>query len=187
MKKILALFLSLTSLVSSTEASQYCYDVNLSTLYIRGQLEDGDAKKVKSAIDRYNPRNLQITSTGGSAIDGFKIGEYVFKKKINTIASNYCLSACAFIWLAGADRYVDNSISTTVGVHSPYDSRTDKVDNYARKITYEYLFNINIKKIIAMEILTYQGRDSLLVLDPDKMKEWGLEWKKTQKKTKKCV
>lgn len=187
MKKLAAILMSMSVMITAADAAQYCYDKSNKTLYVRGDIVNGDAKKIKGAIDSFSPEIVSITSTGGDAIDGFSIGKHIFQKKIKTHVSDYCFSACAFMWLAGKERLIDITKNTRIGVHAPYDTKTNKIDSYARKITEEYLFDIGIKKIVTLEILTYQGRESLLVLDPNKMKEWDLDWKKSNQKTKKCI
>lgn len=94
-------------------------------LLMQGPVTDGDLAKLKKsffenpAIDTVVLRN----SFGGDAWTGYRIGELLREKKVTTVASGWCVSACSRIFLGGVKRLFSNdyaATSTYVGFHGHY-------------------------------------------------------------------
>lgn len=50
--------------------------------------------------------SVELISFGGSVYEAIKIGELIRKRKLNTVLTSNCFSACTLIFLAGAERLV---------------------------------------------------------------------------------
>ncbi len=86
-------------------------------LKLRGDLRDGDFVHFRGYLGTERRiAGLDLDSDGGSLSEGFRIAMLVHQKQIATYVSGECDSACAFIFLAGAKRYV--APDAKIGVHS---------------------------------------------------------------------
>lgn len=81
------------------------------TLYISGKLEFGDEKLFLEALKRNSDISDIIFEDcmGGALQAGFHISQEIKRRKLNTIASNQCHSACSYAFLAGKTRKFDES------------------------------------------------------------------------------
>jgi hypothetical protein len=93
---------------------------NCFIITIDGPIEPGDHKKFRETIrnDNITHALVDLSSNGGVAIEGLGIGyaikELGFSTRVMTVDT--CASACAFIWLAGRERYLNGN----VGFHTAY-------------------------------------------------------------------
>lgn len=87
---------------------------------LTGAIETGDAEKFKSQIININQAIVILNSSGGSVIDGLAIGGHIRSNKFFTAVPNntMCVSACALIWLAGTQRFAEDS--SLIGFHAAY-------------------------------------------------------------------
>lgn len=108
-------------------------------VYLSGTILPGDYDKLKALTDPYRPDPapstdspvlLILNSGGGDFFEGVKIAEMVWHRGFSTLVegSGDCISACAFIFLAGnytqymGDRMISRAIEpgARLGFHSPY-------------------------------------------------------------------
>ncbi len=84
---------------------------------LRGDIRDADFVHFRGYLGTERRIvGLDLDSGGGSLYEGFRIAMLVHQKQIATYVSGECDSACAFIFLAGAKRYV--APDAKIGVHS---------------------------------------------------------------------
>ena len=86
-------------------------------LRLRGSIEHGDYRKFKALFA--NPRRivgLDLQSDGGSLYEGVRIAAMTHRKRLATFVEKECNSACAFIFLLGAKRYIGKDAK--IGVHA---------------------------------------------------------------------
>jgi hypothetical protein len=101
-------------------------------LKLLGDVRDGDYGRLKSALQNGSVVGLEITSGGGSLEDGVDIARVVRDKGLVVYASRECDSACAFIFLAAKERYMDRGCK--IGVHSVSNDR-EREDADSARIT----------------------------------------------------
>ncbi|MHC2435339.1 COG3904 family protein [Bradyrhizobium sp. USDA 4451] len=86
-------------------------------LKLRDDIRDGDFVRFRGYLGAERRIvGLDLDSGGGSLYEGFRIAMLVHQKQFATYVSGECDSACAFIFLAGAKRYV--APDGKIGVHS---------------------------------------------------------------------
>lgn len=75
-------------------------------VFVVGEIELGDAARFRSAVRNLPPAIVYLDGPGGKLIDALAIGDRVRERGDATaVATNaHCTSACALIWVAGAQR-----------------------------------------------------------------------------------
>ena len=70
---------------------------------------------------------LELASMGGSVTASLAIGRLARERGMKTVVprNTYCLSACAFVWVAGEERVVKKG--GIIGFHRPWHLRDGKV------------------------------------------------------------
>ena len=110
-------------------------DENGCQIYIKGIIEDGDFKKIKSFYDQgitYDPSGGEVgasgpliclSSPGGSLVEAIKIATLIKDRSSTIVLPNArCESACSIIFMAGSlNGIVSRSIysSSKLGFHAP--------------------------------------------------------------------
>lgn len=76
---------------------------------MRGPLEIGDQDKFIQVALQHPKAVVALQSDGGSIIAAIEIGKAIRLKQYSTLVPSdlYCASACALIWLAGNERFMD--------------------------------------------------------------------------------
>ena len=88
--------------------------VDRSTLKLQGELEWGEYEKFAAAFDG-DVKELVVTSNGGSAEDGVKIGLALAAQNVKVVVVDHCLSSCAnYLFVGGHERELRRGI---VGFH----------------------------------------------------------------------
>ena len=124
------------------------------TLHIVGSLTSYDAPVFGDLIERNGGiDHIIFTSDGGSMGTAMAIGRYIHEHGIATSVQGYCLSACAFTWLAGRKTGLSIEDGALVGIHVPF---TDKQSN----VTFEsvaagawYLGLIGAPQVLMTDIM----------------------------------
>lgn len=95
-------------------------------LIMSGAVVKGDYFSMTSLLDR-NPQVDTVVvrnSPGGHAFSGYGIGALIRARKLNTVVSGYCRSACSRVFLGGVERrFADDTPpgQTYVAFHGNYD------------------------------------------------------------------
>lgn len=93
---------------------------------ISGDIERSDAARFTDKINGISNAVVILDSPGGSVIDGILIGKSIRNNKFATAVpeNTLCASSCALIWLAGTQRFAEES--SVVGFHAAYVYRNGK-------------------------------------------------------------
>jgi hypothetical protein len=101
-------------------------------LKLRGDVSNGDYRRLKSVLQNSSVVGLEITSGGGSLEDGVDIARVVRDRGLVVYASKGCDSVCAFIFLAAKARYIGRGCK--IGVHSVSNER-EREDTDSARVT----------------------------------------------------
>lgn len=94
-------------------------------LIMSGRVEGNELGQLQDWLEK-NPDVDTIVlknSPGGDAGVGYRIGEYLREKGLNTLLAGYCLSSCSRMFLGGKQRGFSNELPlerTFVGFHGNY-------------------------------------------------------------------
>ncbi|MBL8698892.1 MAG: hypothetical protein JNK67_10995 [Alphaproteobacteria bacterium] len=103
-----AILLGLLLGARTAPAPAMSFDAAGDQLVLAGPVERGDFDRFKSIVERNRFKIdaiVLLDSPGGAAADGFMIGDLIREKRYRTIVAGACYSACALIFLGGAERY----------------------------------------------------------------------------------
>lgn len=96
-----------------------------------GEIQEGDVRAIKSAIQAANDRGkivatIRLNSNGGNLLEAVKIAAVVREGKIATAAlsGTTCASACFVIFAAGQEKYAH--YTAQVGVHGASDQQGEE-------------------------------------------------------------
>jgi hypothetical protein len=95
--------------ISPSLSATYNFDASKQEIVVNGDLDTPGESDIFLSMLKNHPETEGVRledSHGGIMSDGMKIGEAVYDGKLYTVASNFCYSACGYIWLAGAKKYV---------------------------------------------------------------------------------
>ena len=178
MKRFLLTLAALIGLVNPVLAADITHWGK--NLFILGELANQDYDKFYEIMAYHGDeiKDVWITSIGGSYNDGLLIGTDVKSLGLNTIALGECYSACAYIWLAGANRQVfehNPEDLTFIGIHMPaYVKDPSKpIPQWILRKTEWYLDLLELPESAKVEILATPN-EKMLLLGPNRMKSWGL-------------
>lgn len=105
-------FISVIFAVVSISQSACSRESNPITVKFRGQITEKSVQDFSNAIESIHQDQaiiLQITSEGGDALAGIKMGEIINQRKIFVLVNEYCISACAqYVFLASPHKEVAN-------------------------------------------------------------------------------
>jgi hypothetical protein len=95
-------------------------------LILSGEIERRDLDRVKATLAS-NDRIRYIVlrnSMGGNSWTGYRLGELFREKKLTTVVSGHCVSACSRLFLGGITRLFSDDFPpslTYIGFHGHYD------------------------------------------------------------------
>lgn len=179
MRTILALALSLL-LGSAALAADYALSEDETVVFVTGTIEPGDDVKFIDAIKDKPVTTVALNSGGGHFITSSNIGFYVYDHKLTTyVNEGECVSACAFIWLAGARRLATEL--TTPMIHAPYaqdengviDDSPETLALSSRLVGW-YFGAVGIRNFDFSTAVSFVPPFLLLSLTPSFMEEYGL-------------
>lgn len=108
MKRFLLYGAATLALCSAASAASIEYTISKAGAQwvdINGPITDGDFDRFKAVADKVAGKAVVfLNSTGGNLMTAILIGDYIHARAWPTFAPQLCTSACALIWLAGADR-----------------------------------------------------------------------------------
>ena len=99
-------------------------------LRLRGDVTDGDYRRLKDVLQNGSVVGLEIRSGGGSLEAGLDIARVVRDMKLVVYASKECDSVCAFIFFAARERFMGRDCR--IGVHSVSNERGKEDADSAR-------------------------------------------------------
>ena len=141
-RSLLAAFF-VASAVPSHAAQVVVYDGKPETpvIGINGQIEEADVDRFQGLAANRNNAMVLLRSNGGKLAPALRIGEMIRAKGYNTIVKDYCMSACALIWLAGSKRVM--TATAHIGLHQAY-SIAGQADGMANAIVGSYLTRLGL-------------------------------------------
>lgn len=118
-------------------------------VFIDGEIEEGDLHRVKQAVAELATPAVLLRSPGGDAREGMAIGRYLRSIGASTgVAPDFlCASACAMIWVAGANRYL--APTSLIGFHGAYttdSSGLTRVSGWGNALVGAYLFELGFSE-----------------------------------------
>jgi hypothetical protein len=124
------------------------------TLHIVGSLTGFDAPIFGDTIERNGGvDHIVFTSDGGSMGAAMAIGRYIYDHNITTSVQGYCLSACAFIWLAGRKTGLSIEDGALVGIHVPFSDTQSNVTLESVAAGAWYLGLIGAPEVLMLDIM----------------------------------
>lgn len=118
------IFIGSTCCAISTFAANLSVDFEKPTgrpiINLTGEIIQSDGDNFSAIAHRYQNAIVNLNSNGGSLLAGIQIGTIIRLRAFSTLVrgSNVCASACAYAWLAGVQRYVENN--SKIGFHAAY-------------------------------------------------------------------
>src|SRR5215471_18038085 len=94
-------------------------EVNQGRVTIDGDIGPKDFEVFKAKAGVLSQAIVVLRSNGGKVLPAIQIGEMVRMKGFATQVDEYCLSACALLWLGGAQPYM--AATAQIGFHAAYD------------------------------------------------------------------
>lgn len=96
-------------------------------IMIEGEITVGDDRRFSNAAARHTRAVVGLKSPGGAVDPALSIGRTIHRMGYATLVyDSTCVSACALIWVAGAERFV--TTSGKIGFHAIYTQ-----DGYGRQ------------------------------------------------------
>lgn len=124
------------------------------TLHIVGSLTSYDAPIFGDIIKRNGSiEHIVFTSDGGSMGTAMAIGRYIYEHNITTSVRGYCLSACAYTWLAGRRTGLSIEDGALVGIHVPFTDTESNVTLESVAAAAWYLGMIGAPEVLITDIM----------------------------------
>lgn len=122
MRKLLfsLMFFGSTGVSAAAITVQKLPTQDLHLVVISGRIERTDAAQFTDKINGITNAVVMLDSPGGSVLDGISIGKSIRNNRFSTAVpdNTLCASSCALIWLAGMQRFAEES--SVVGFHAAY-------------------------------------------------------------------
>lgn len=156
---------------------------NLACFEVTGVISQTDLKELANAVEFMKTSKakplFRLNSYGGDVEVAIAIGRQLRKFEATAItwSDGECYSSCVFI-LAGAVR---RGLSTTIGIHRPYSSRTDNRDYQAiqadqrriSKLAKEYLVEVNVSPTLYDAMVNIPS-EKIKLLSESELESYGL-------------
>jgi hypothetical protein len=149
-------------------------------MIVTGEIYDSELDDAAKLLQTGKVKRIVLVNSPGGNFDvGVALGMYVHTNGIDTEARGECMSACAYIWLAGTHRYYTSDAQ--IGIHTPGVVETDgsladpsdpmSVTGYEEAAW--YLGAIGIPGQLVMKIEQIH-MPQIGLLSPDVMQSYGL-------------
>lgn len=144
------------------------------TISFEGTFEEGDSKRLKSAMEAAGANTVYLNSNGGFAAEGFRIGILLRAKNATAIVKDgdVCLSACAIALLGAPTQQMDGILgfhvawSPTPGTYN----KGLKSGQLIGALTSKYMFNMGYTYQLMYLVSTITDSKTFLILDQDDLK-----------------
>lgn len=167
---IVATMMSCAATAADITVGQQNQGMNISII---GEITTGDYEKFKAIAAKLPAKSfVALDSDGGIILEAIQIGEMVRAKKFQTVAGGGCASACALIWVAGAERGTFDD--SHIGFHSAYNAITHQISGSANAIIGAYLSRLGYS-YTAIHYMTKVGPESMEWLTITKANQLGIK------------
>jgi len=142
-------------------------------IHVDGKIVPGDLARFKAALATTMGKTFVVlSSNGGDMIEAMMIGEIVRERQMVTVvlAEKVCASACALMWLSGAERMV--APKAAIGFHAAANTATGKESGAGSAMMGAYLWNLGYG-YRAIEWVASAAPDEMVWLQP-KAAELGI-------------
>jgi hypothetical protein len=162
-------------------------ELGANIIVISGEIVSGDYTRfLQTAAKIDNTDNVIVTMNGPGGLlwEAIQIGMHIHKNGYSTAAMDLCVSACAYVWLAGDRLAIDHVSGARIGFHAPYvRNKFGKVvnNNMGSAWLGAYLRDIGASYDIIGWVTSVDGSD-ILWLTPEIAKELEIDVKFITKK-----
>jgi hypothetical protein len=141
------------------------------TIALNGLIGPDDAETFQAKANLFPGKAMAIlNSPGGNLLAGLAIGEFIRLRGWSTYVSGECDSACAFIWLGGAQRLM--TPDAKIGFHAA--SMNGQETGLGNAVLVAYLNRIGLSHE-AVKYVTQTAPDDITYLTPVEAKRIGIE------------
>ncbi|MFZ6770859.1 ATP-dependent Clp protease proteolytic subunit [Undibacterium sp. Di26W] len=116
------------------------------TLILFGKVVPEDSQLFRKKLEEGPVKTVLMTeSPGGDMRAAYAIADLITKGKMNTAVNGNCLSACALIFMAGAERQMlasKHMEKTRLGFHAPHNKLTREISTAAIPRFREWLLKV---------------------------------------------
>ena len=173
---LLAIFASST--ISAAEITLYPDEKGgAAIIFVVGEIRPGDDEKFKKIAATTNNAIVSLNSAGGTIAAAMEIGKVIRLRDYTTAVdkSDSCASACALIWIAGAQRFIFEG--GKVGFHASYlDSEGKQIETgVGNALVGHYLSQLGFGQR-AVIFATAAPPDKILWLDSQNSISAGIEF-----------
>jgi hypothetical protein len=144
-------------------------------IHLAGEIKYDDRKRFQQVAQTFeSPRVVVfLEGPGGDLIAGLSIGDEIHSRGWRTVALDRCESACAYIWVAGAERIVGEG--AIIGFHAAVDMVTKQETGMGNALLGSYLTNMGFD-YNAIAGMTQTGPSGMRYLTVEAAKAWGLSY-----------
>jgi hypothetical protein len=149
----------------------YVEEDNPEIFYLVGDIDSRTAFNFKRAVSKYGtPTNLVLTSDGGLVHEGLLLALEIKELGLRTIVHDYCMSACFYVFMAGAEREVAGDL----GVHQISSSSDSlKSGQIALSDIIDVMNQLNVDRQVL--VLMFQTpSDDMHVFSEQEIRQYGL-------------
>lgn len=182
MKPVEYLFLGIMSALGSLGASASAAEIQLwksnsgtNHIYISGRITPQDEKVFSEVAIASKADTVILDSPGGSVNSALEIGRLIRSRGMKTVITrnNYCVSACALVWVAGARRIL--APGARVGFHASFTTKnsTQSESGVGNALIGRYLTLLDLPER-AVVFATTAGPDNLNWLNADNKGSAGI-------------
>lgn len=82
-------------------------DGDVNTVHYNGDVSAGDADALQRYIDMYEPATITLTSPGGLAQEGYRLGYVLMDYTGTVVVDKACMSACAVAFLGAPNKKIE--------------------------------------------------------------------------------
>jgi hypothetical protein len=147
-------------------------EADLPLISIVGDIEPNDADTFRARTYPLGKAAVVLTSAGGNLVAALRIGEMVKAKRFPTVVTDYCMSACTSIWLAGSPRTMTRN--ARIGFHQAYSGATRQVSGSGNALVGSYLTRLGLG-YAAVFYATSAGPDEMKWLTPEDARQVGID------------
>ncbi|MFZ6723423.1 ATP-dependent Clp protease proteolytic subunit [Undibacterium sp. Ji49W] len=148
--KQLFVFFTLCAILFSGNATAMTMLRSNQTLILFGKVVPEDSQLFRKKLEEGPVKTVVMTeSPGGDMRAAYAIADLITEGKMNTAVNGSCMSACALIFMAGAERQMLASKhleKTRLGFHGPHNKRTKEIATAAIPRFREWLLKVTQNK-----------------------------------------
>ncbi|WP_164157565.1 COG3904 family protein [Sandarakinorhabdus rubra] len=183
MKRVACIFIGIVAAFGSLEASALAAAIQLvksnsgkNYVHISGRVVPQDERTFADVAAASGADAVILDSPGGSVNSALEIGRLIRSRGMKTVITrnNYCASACALIWVAGARRIL--APGARVGFHATFTTKNSQrsESGVGNALIGRYLTLLDLPER-AIVFATTAGPDNLNWLDADNNRAAGID------------